>query len=250
MHSGRLDLQVVAAPAAFAAALPPAGAARGVRGADWMTELAADQRRFATPLPETGPGVDLGAVCAVLERRLPDERVVTYGSGNATLWGQRYLSHNVPHSLVGPRNGAMGLAVPAAVAASLAFPARQAVAICGDGDFMMNPQELSAAFAHGSAPLVIVADNGIYGTIAQHQRAQYPGRPSGTAATNPDFAAGIRSFGGHGEYVERTGDFGDALERALASGLPALIHLRTDPGTMPPPADNAPDTHNAERTAR
>lgn len=237
MHSGRIDLHMVATPAAFVAALPSAQTARGSRGEGWMSALAEDQLRFATPAG--GPGFDLEAVFSVLERRLPADRILTYGAGNATLWGHRYLSHNAPHSLVAPRNGAMGLAVPAAVAASLIFPERQAVAVCGDGDFLMNPQELSTAFANDAAPLVIVVDNGIYGTVAAHQRAHYPGRPSGTAATNPDFAAWMRSFGGYGECVERTEDFETALDRALASGLPALLHLRIDPETMPPPTENA-----------
>lgn len=240
MHDGRLDRHVFTTPASLIEALPTGSAAAGTRGPAWMDALAAQQVRFATPAPdggdavERGTAVDLGVAFAELERALPTDRVLTYGAGNATLWGHRYLSHTQPHSLVGPRNGAMGLAVPAAVAASLAFPKRQAVAVCGDGDFFMNAQELSVCFAHGGTPLVVVVDNGIYGTIVQHQRNHYPGRPSGTAMMNPDFAAWMRSFGGHGEYVSSTDDFAPALSRALASGLPALLHLRTDPATMGP----------------
>ncbi|MCI4658572.1 thiamine pyrophosphate-dependent enzyme [Cryobacterium zhongshanensis] len=234
MHSGRIDQHVLSTPAAFVASLPIPESARGMRTADWMTALHRDQLRFGAPRPDGGSGVDLGIAFEDLERLLPGQRVLCYGAGNATIWGHRYLSHTQPHSLVGSRNGAMGLSVPSAVAASLIFPDRQAVAICGDGDFFMNAQELSVAFAQGSTPLVIVVDNGIYGTIVQHQRARYPGRPSGTSMANPDFSAWMRSFGGHGEYVDRTEDFEPALERALASGLPALLHLRTDPETMPP----------------
>ena len=238
MHAGRIDQHVLSTPGAFVAVLPTPESARGARTVDWMTELNTDQQRFATPHPDGGTGVDLGVAFEVLERLLPRERVVTYGAGNATIWGHRYLSHTQAHSLVAPRNGAMGLAVPSAVAASLIFPDRQAVAICGDGDFFMNAQEVSVAFAQGSTPLVVVVDNGIYGTIVQHQRAHYPGRASGTSMTNPDFAAWMRSFGGYGELVERTEDFESALVSALASGLPALLHVRTDPETMPPPAGN------------
>ncbi|MDJ0339711.1 thiamine pyrophosphate-binding protein [Cryobacterium sp. PH31-O1] len=252
MHSGRIDQQIFSSPAAFVAALAASaatsdaasGGARGTRTDAWMLALQHDQQRFAIPAPDGGNGVDLGVAFALLERELPRDRVVTYGAGNATIWGHRYLSHDHAHSLVAPRNGAMGLAVPAAVAASLIFPHRQAVAICGDGDFFMTAQEVSVAFAEGSAPLVIVVDNGIYGTIVQHQRAHYPGRSSGTSMTNPDFAAWMRSFGGYGQLVERTDDFESALTAALASGIPALLHLRTDPETMPPPATNAtPPAH-------
>ncbi|TDW30066.1 thiamine pyrophosphate-dependent enzyme [Cryobacterium psychrophilum] len=238
MHSGRIDQHVLSTPGAFVAKLPTPESARGNRTDDWMTALHRDQQRFATPQPDGGLGVDLGVAFEALERVLPRERVLTYGAGNATIWGHRYLSHMQAHSLVAPRNGAMGLAVPSAIAASLIFPDRQAVAICGDGDFFMNAQEISVAFARGSTPLVVVVDNGIYGTIVQHQRAHYPGRASGTSMTNPDFAAWMRSFGGHGELVERTEDFESALLRALSSGVPALLHLRTDPETMPPSATN------------
>lgn len=238
MHSGRIDQHVLSTPSAFVAELPSPASARGLRTDDWMTALHEEQECFAKPEPDGGSGVDLGVAFEALERVLPRHRVVTYGAGNATIWGHRYLSHTQPQSLVAPRNGAMGLAVPSAVAASLIFPHRQAVAICGDGDFFMNAQELAVAFAQGTAPLVVVVDNGIYGTIVQHQRAHYPGRPSGTSMTNPDFAAWIRSFGGHGELVESTEDFEPALIRALSSGVPALLHLRTDPETMPPSATN------------
>jgi acetolactate synthase-1/2/3 large subunit len=206
-----------------------------------MEALAEDQRRYATPRPDNSPGVDLGVAFGVLEDRLPADKVVTYGAGNATLWGHRYLTHHGAGSLIGPRNGAMGLAVPAAVAASLIEPERQVVAVCGDGDFLMNAQELAVAAAHGAAPLVIVVDNGIYGTIVLHQRREYPDRPSGTSMVNPDFADWIRSFGGHGERVETTAEFGPALDRALSSGRLALLHLVTDPETMPPGTVNAPE---------
>ncbi|EMY32686.1 acetolactate synthase, large subunit [Arthrobacter crystallopoietes BAB-32] len=242
-HAGRIDQHILAGPAEFTAALPESATARGSRGPEWLQALAADQRRYATARPDYGPdstarGVDLGEAFGVLERTLPADRIATYGAGNATIWGHRYLSHTGPGTLVGPRNGAMGLSVPAAVAAALVHPDRQVVAVCGDGDFLMNAQELAVAAAHGAAPLVIVVDNGIYGTIVQHQQKHYPGRPSGTAMANPDFAGWMRTFGGHGERVEATADFAPALERALASGRPALLHLLTDPETMPPGTAN------------
>lgn len=255
MHAGRLDQHLLATPQAFAAALAgvePA-AARGARDDAWMTGRSEAQARFAAHRPDASvpgvagasgipagtehPGVDLGIAFGELDERLAGEAVLTFGAGNATIWAHRFVRHLTPASLVGARNGAMGLAVPAAVAASLAFPDRRAVAVCGDGDFMMNGQELATAVAHGGKPLVIVVDNGIYGTIVQHQEKHYPGRPSGTRMANPDFAAWMQSFGGHGERVEATDDFSAALDRALAADAPALIHVLIADSVMPPAAD-------------
>ncbi|MEV8338694.1 thiamine pyrophosphate-dependent enzyme [Leucobacter sp. NPDC077196] len=254
MHAGRIDQQVLAAPAAFVGALETVdvAAARGSRDAEWMRGRAEAQQRFAAHRPDASvpgvagasgipaetehPGVDLGVAFGELDDRLEGQAVLTFGAGNATIWAHRFVRHLTPASLVGARNGAMGLAVPAAVAASLAFPDRRAVAVCGDGDFMMNGQELATAFAHGGKPLVIVVDNGVYGTIVQHQEKHYPGRPSGTRMANPDFAEWMRAFGGHGERVERTEDFTEALDRALAADGPALIHVLIDDTVMPPAA--------------
>ncbi|QIK63627.1 acetolactate synthase [Leucobacter viscericola] len=260
-HAGRIDQQLLATPETFARALGETdhAAARGARSDDWMAGRHDAQLRFAQHRSDasvnagvgiaeaSGPaavvagttstvdlGVDLGTAFGILDDRLGGEAILTFGAGNATIWAHRFVRHLTPASLVGARNGAMGLAVPAAVAASLAFPERRAVAVCGDGDFLMNGQELATAFAHGGAPLVIVVDNGIYGTIVQHQEREYPGRPSGTRMANPNFADWMRSFGGHGEHVERTEDFAAALDRALAADGPALIHVVIDSSVMPP----------------
>lgn len=243
-HSGRLDEHVVATPASFTRALADVDPerARGGRDAAWLEGRAEAQRRFAAHRPDAEvadlpEGPDLGVVFGDLDDRLDGQAVVTFGAGNATIWAHRFVRHTTQASLVGSRNGAMGLSVPAAVAGSLVFPERRVVAVCGDGDFLMNGQELATAFAHGAAPLVIVVDNGIYGTIVQHQEKHYPGRPSGTRMVNPDFAGWIRSFGGHGERVERTEEFAPALDRALAAGSPSLIHVIVGPEVMPPASD-------------
>lgn len=233
-HAGRIDVHLGISPAELIEALPPAAELRGTRDATWMNTLRGQQLDFSVPGPDGGTGVDLGVAFETLEALLDADRIITYGAGNATLWGHRYLSHHGPKSLVGPRNGAMGLSVPAAVAASIMNPGRHVVAICGDGDFFMNAQELAVSFAHGGTPLFIIADNGIFGTIVSHQQSHYPNRPSGTAMVNPDFAQWVSAFGGHGELVASTCDFLPALERALASGLPSVLHLKTDPATMGP----------------
>ncbi|WP_125099361.1 thiamine pyrophosphate-dependent enzyme [Leucobacter chromiireducens] len=248
-HAGRIDQHLVATPETFVAglaALDP-GTVRGDRDQTWLTERAAAQRAYAAHRPDATAnglapgspeaaalGVDLGVAFGLLDDRLDGDATLTFGAGNATIWAHRFVRHLRPASLVGARNGAMGLAVPAAVAASLAQPGKRAVAVCGDGDFLMNGQEIATAFAHGASPLVIVVDNGVYGTIVQHQERHYPGRPSGTAMANPNFADWMRSFGGHGEHVTRTDEFADALDRALAAAGPALIHVVIDATVMPP----------------
>jgi acetolactate synthase-1/2/3 large subunit len=128
----------------------------------------------------------------------------------------------------------MGYGYPAAVAAKLAEPRRNVLALCGDGDFLMTGQEIATAVQYGANFVGIVVNNGMYGTIRMHQEREYPGRVFGTDLRNPDFAAYARAFGGHGETVERTEDFAPAFERAAASGKPALLELRIDPDAISP----------------
>ena len=123
----------------------------------------------------------------------------------------------------------MGYGVPAAVAAKLRHPERIVVAFAGDGCFQMTGQEFGTAVQEGAAIIVVIADNGMYGTIRAHQERGYPGRVTATKLVNPDFAALARAYGGHGESVRETAEFGPAFERALASGKPAILHLLTDP---------------------
>jgi acetolactate synthase I/II/III large subunit len=132
----------------------------------------------------------------------------------------------------------MGMGIPAAVAASLVFPGREVVSIAGDGCFLMNGQEIATAVGYGAPLVAVVVDNGVYATIREHQEMHYPGRPSGTHLTNPDFAAFARSFGAYGETVEHARDFRDAYRRARASGLPAVLHLRQDPAVRAPATDS------------
>jgi acetolactate synthase-1/2/3 large subunit len=130
----------------------------------------------------------------------------------------------------------MGYSVPAAVAAKLAAPARTVVAVAGDGEFLMNGQEFATAMQYGAPIVVLVVNNGMYGTIRMHQEREFPARVSGTELKNPDFAAYARAFGGHGETVECTADFAPAFQRALASGKPAILELRIDPEAITPSA--------------
>ncbi|MFJ1749387.1 thiamine pyrophosphate-dependent enzyme [Streptomyces sp. NPDC088116] len=254
-HAGRIDQLIQADAPAFARDLAMSPVSTGA-DEGWFRAAREAFLRFSTPVPApsspvssepasplpadvSAPGrsdayVDMTAVMGVLRTELARDAVITFGAGNHALWPARYLPHRSPASLVAPRNGAMGLGIPAAVAASLAFPGREVVSVAGDGCFMMNGQELATAVGYGASPIVLVVDNGCYATIRQHQEDTYPGRPSGTHLTNPDFAAWARSFGAFGETVRSTADFGDAFLRARASGLPAVLHLFQDPSVRAP----------------
>lgn len=232
-HFGRLDQHIVAGVSEFALALADRDFETDVP-AEWLKEARAEYESYSTPRADGGGGVDFGLCMEVLRDELDDDAVITYGAGNHAIWAGRYIQHASANSLVAPRNGAMGVGVPAAVAASLMFPTRQVIAIEGDGDFMMNGQEIATAMGYGCSPIAIVVDNGCFATIREHQEHHYPGRPSGTHLTNPDFKRWAESFGGHGERVEHTGDFRAAFRRAVASGKPAVVHVLQDPGTRAP----------------
>jgi acetolactate synthase-1/2/3 large subunit len=128
----------------------------------------------------------------------------------------------------------MGYGVPAGVAAKLVHPDRPVIAFAGDGDFLMNGQELATAAQYGAKVIFIVVNNGMYGTIRMHQEKHYPGRVSGTSLSNPDFAALARAYGLHGETVEKTADFEAAFERAWNAKTAALLELRIDSDAISP----------------
>jgi acetolactate synthase I/II/III large subunit len=199
----------------------------------WTTRARADYLDNLAHRPGDG-AVDLGAVMAHLRTRLPDDAVLTNGAGNFTVWAHRFYEFRRYGTQLAPRSGAMGYGVPAAVAAKIVDPGRTAVCVAGDGDFLMSAQELATAVQYELPIVVIVADNGMYGTIRMHQELQFPGRVSGTDLRNPDFAALARAYGGFGERVEETSSFLDAFERALAAGVPAVLHLVTDPDAITP----------------
>src|SRR3546814_6065041 len=160
--------------------------------------------------------MDLGPGVAAMRERLPADTIICNGAGNYSGWWHRYWHYAGPVCQLAPTAGAMGYGVPAATAAALRHKDRQVVALAGDGCFLMNGQELATAVAHGAAMLVIVIDNGAYGTIRMHTEREFPGRLSGTTVKNPDFTALARAYGCWAETVERTDDFAPALDRALA----------------------------------
>lgn len=206
---------------------PFAGAAEA--HADWLD--------WSTPKPREGVTLDLGQCVAAMRERLgPDDAVICNGAGNFSGWWHRYWRYGAQPSQLAPTSGAMGYGTPAAVAAALRCPDKLAVALAGDGDFMMNGQELATAIQHDANMLVLIIDNGAYGTIRMHQEREFPARLSGTMLHNPDFAALARAYGCWAETVEQTAEFAPALDRALAQTGVRLLHLKTDvefitPGT-------------------
>jgi acetolactate synthase-1/2/3 large subunit len=185
-------------------------------------------RAWSTPRPTPDVALDLTLCVAAMRKVLPANTFICNGAGNFSGWWHRYWRYAGPSCQLAPTAGAMGYGVPAAVAASLRNPDRKVVALAGDGDFLMNAQELATAAQYGCDMLVIVVDNGAYGTIRMHQEREFPTRVSGTQLKNPDFAALARAFGAHAETVETTAAFAPALDRALAHKGLKLLHLKTD----------------------
>ncbi len=229
------DVAVNSGLPAFAAAAAALAPVDGSRWSAWTEAARADYLESLRHRPQPGD-LDLGEVLAHLRDRLPDDAILTNGAGNFSVWCHRYYQFRRYRTQLGPTSGAMGYGVPAAVAAKLLHPERIVVCFSGDGDFLMNGQELATAVQYGAGVVVLVINNGMYGTIRMHQERAFPGRPHGTDLVNPDFAAFARSFGAHGEAVERTADFAAAFERALAAGGPALLELRVDPEAITPKA--------------
>lgn len=219
-------LSIAAGAAEFARAArtldpAPGGASR----ARWLEAVRADRRADLAPPPAAGP-VDMAAVVAAAREALPDDAIVALDAGNFSGWPQRFWNFRVHPSELGPTSGAMGYGIPAGIAAKLAHPEREVVVFVGDGGFGMTGQELATAVLYGAAIVVVVVNNGAFGTIRMHQERDYPGRTVATDLANPDFAALARAYGAHGETVAETADFAPALARARASGKPAVVEVR------------------------
>nr|HYT25557.1 thiamine pyrophosphate-dependent enzyme [Actinomycetota bacterium] len=229
------DLPVHAGMGPFAAAaraLPP------VSGPPWRAWTGAARRAWLawSRPPPGGAALDLARVVAWLRERLPDDAVVANGAGSFSAWLHRFWTYTATGTQLGPRGGAMGYGLPAAVAAKLHSPERPVLAFTGDGDFLMTGQELATAVQLGLPVVVVLVNNSMYGTIRMHQERAYPGRVVGTDLVNPDFAALARAFGAHGEAVTRTEELAPAFERAVASGRPAVLELRVGVESLAPPS--------------
>ena len=227
------DLAIVSGSTEFLAAVRALEPVGGTHRADWTASAHAD---FLASLRHTpGPGaLDIGDVMQYLRERLPADAFLTNGAGNYTVWCHRFYAFRRYRTQLAPCSGAMGYGIPAAIAAKVVHPERTVVCVSGDGDFLMSGHELAAAVQEKLPIVVLVVNNGMYGTIRMHQERLFPGRVVGTDLVNPDFASWARAFGAYGDVVLRSEDFPDAFERALAAGRPALLELRVDPEGISP----------------
>lgn len=232
---GRTWQPRLAIHAAIGPALAALSALPQAERAPWVARFAEVRADWARPTDVTA-GVNPARVIAELNDRLGPRAIITNGAGNFAGWVHRFTLHRHVGTQLAPISGAMGYGVPAAIAAALLNPGRPVVGVCGDGDFLMSASELATAMHEGARPLFLVMDNGQYGTIRMHQARDFPGRPSATALTNPDFAGLARSFGLHAETVRATEEFAAALERSIEAltDRAALIHIHVDRDEIAP----------------
>jgi acetolactate synthase-1/2/3 large subunit len=233
------DLAINAGMSAAARSLEVLSAPTDLPWEAWTAAVHADYVANLEPQPLAGMPhdtprgkVDMVAVVHLLQKHLPPDAAITNGAGNFASWVHRYFRY---HGLVkgfktqlAPTSGAMGYGVPAGIAANLAT-GRVAFTIAGDGDFLMTGQELATAVQHGGKSIIVLLDNGMFGTIRMHQEREYPTKISGTALRNPDFCALARAYGYAAERVTETAQFEGALLRALAADTGTLIEIPFDP---------------------
>jgi acetolactate synthase I/II/III large subunit len=230
----RPDLAINAAPTAFAAALEGLQPPNEIRWRD-VTKAAHDDYLVWTEQPTKVPGpVNFGEIMVWLRGQLPPESIITNGAGNFSTWMHRFYRFSKFATLLGPTSGSMGYGLPAAVGAKRLYPDRPVVCVAGDGDFLMNGQEFATAVQYDLPIIVLLMDNGMYGTIRAHQEREFPSRVIATALRNPDFAAYARAFGGFGATIEKTEEFPAAFKAAQESGKPAILHLKVDPQAISP----------------
>ena len=191
-------------------------------------EAHAEWLDWSEPKPRDGVALDLGPCVAAMRDELPANAIICNGAGNFSGWWHRYWRYGAQPSQLAPTSGTMGYGLPAAVAAALRFKDRPVVCVAGDGDFLMNGQELATAAQHGADLLVILVDNGSYGTIRMHQERDYPERISATAPRQPRLRRAGASVRRLGRAVERTEEFAPALDRAMERKGIRLLHCVTD----------------------
>jgi acetolactate synthase-1/2/3 large subunit len=238
------------AAAMLAAMTPVAADAWRHTVAEAKAELAAYQEQ--PPVFKDGKApLDLWQLVQQLMAAAPKDTIITNGAGNYATWAHRFYRYGAMRTQLAPTSGAMGYSVPAGIAAKIIDPQRTVVTFAGDGEYMMNGQELATAVQYKAGVVIIIFNNSMFGTIRMHQERDYPGRVSGTTLHNPDFAALAKAYGAHGEVVVTTEEFGPALARALehtrVNQLPAVIELRYDGNLITPGATLETIRANAEK---
>ncbi|MGI3170859.1 thiamine pyrophosphate-binding protein [Pseudooceanicola sp. C21-150M6] len=231
----RPELAICASPGAAVVQLAKLAAAKGITAGETPRLKAARAIYDSWQTPQETPGpLKMENVITHLNEVLADDAILTNGAGNYSAWLHRYYRYRAWRSQLAPTSGSMGYGLPAAIAAKLEQPATDVICLAGDGCFQMVSQEFGTACAEGANVIVLVSDNGMYGTIRMHQQRNYPGRPSGTGLSNPDFAALAKAHGGFGATVTTDAEFGPAFAAARAGGKPAILHLVMDPKALSP----------------
>ncbi len=228
------DLAINATMNAAARSLEVLSAPLSVPWESWTQGCQADY--LANLQPQALPGdIDMPAIVATLQKHLPADTVVTNGAGNFASWVHRFWRYaglaRGHKTQLAPTNGAMGYGVPAGIAAAI-LTGRTAFTIAGDGDFLMNGQELATAVQHGAKTIIVLLNNGMYGTIRMHQEREYPQHVSGSQLQNPDFAALARAYGYAGVRITRTAEFEAELKAAVDRPQGTLIEVMLDPDVI------------------
>ena len=218
------DVPVCCDPRTFVAALANETIPGAEAREDWFREAGDVYKAFAKPKPIPGD-VQLAEAVLTLRETLADNAVISNGAGNYAGWIHRYFAFRRYRTQLAPTSGSMGYGLPAAIAAAMEDPSRQAVAVAGDGCLQMTIQEMATARAYNLPVLALVVNNSSYGAIRMHQERAYPERVYATDLANPDFVAIARGYGWHAARVTETAQFKPALDAALASGGPAMIEL-------------------------
>ena len=247
----RPALAIHASPSAFVAALGklPPMVMNANKAA--MVETAHTQyQSWSEPSMQTPGDVQMSVVMQTLADTLPEDAILTNGAGNYASWIHRFWKFRHYGSQLAPTSGSMGYGLPAAIAGKLCYPERTVVAFAGDGCFQMTMQEFGTAVQAQANIIVLVIDNGIYGTIRMHQEKHFPGRISATTLVNPDFAALAAAYGAFSATVSTTEQFAPALQQALAAGKPALIHVHISAEAITPMLTLSQIRHQAEQAQK
>jgi len=232
----RASLSIHASPEAFCKAAEGLQPPAEIKGAGAAEAAHADYLDWSGARPQTPGALQMASVMDWIEANVPEDAVFTNGAGNYATWLHRFHRFRRYGSQAAPTSGSMGYGLPAAVAAKLVFPERPVICFAGDGCLQMTMQEFGTACQSGANIIVLVIDNGMYGTIRMHQEKHYPARVSATNLENPDFAALARAYGAFAETVETADAFGPAMGRAMKAQTPALLHLKIDPEAITPVA--------------
>jgi acetolactate synthase-1/2/3 large subunit len=232
------DLPIVSGMANIAAALTRLQPAAEPVWRELTVRLHEEFLGFTSPaaVKPSARGVDMTTVISALSRTIPHDSIITNGAGNFTVWVHRFHRYRQPKTELAPTSGSMGYGLPAAIAAKLRHPDRLVICVAGDGDFLMYPQELATAMQFGAPIIVLIVNNGLYGTIRMHQARRFPGRLSATKIEGPDMVTLARSFGAYAERVATTADFEAAYQRAAGLGRLAVLDLIVDPDQITPAA--------------